>query len=210
MAVNIKRLLCLFIGIAFLLTAAAAFADENVNKHLTPANLAELEKGEIILLDQTYTDAEGKTRGKGFAIIMVNASKEKAWKYLTDFANYKQFMPRIIVSDIYHNADGKVGVSYVLKVLFKKVKYHCMHSFDKEKGVIKYWLDNNQKNDIVSTEGMWIIIPKGDKCLIAYTVAVDTGIAIPQAIQDFLTKKDLPNVVKAAKLRIESGGKYTK
>ncbi len=208
--VSIKRLLCLIIGITMVLSATTIFGAENIDKHLTAANIAKLEKGETILLDQTYKDKNGKTRGKGLAIIQVNASKDKACKHLSDFTYYKGFMPMVIVSDIYHNGEGKVGVGYVLKVVIKKVKYHCMHSFDKGKGEIKFWLDDNQKNDIKSTEGLWKVIPRGDKCFIAYTVSVDTGVAIPKAIQDYLTKKDLPNVVKAAKMRIESGGTYTK
>lgn len=205
----IRRTICLIIGIAFLIPAAA-WAGDDLNKHLTAENITKMEKGEVILFDQTYTDSAGNVRGKGLAMAMVKADKDTAWKHLNDFANYKDFMPRIIHSSIYHDAGGKLGVKYTIKVLMVKVTYHCMHTFDKPNGYIRYKLDTSKENEIAATEGYWKVFDKDGKTIIAYTVAVDTGRAIPKSIQDYLTKKDLPNVVRAAKKRIESGGTYKK
>lgn len=195
------------------LMAAPAFADDtalDINKYLTPANIAKMEKGEVVMLDQTYVDGEGKTRGKGLAMAMVNASPDTIWKFLGDFNNYPQFMPRVTSTKTYLSSGSKKGVYFTLKVAFKTVKYNCMHTIDKGTRTVKWELDKSKENDIAETIGAWIIKPQGEKSILCYTVAVDTGMAVPKVIQDYLTKKDLPNVVKAMKSRVESGGTYKK
>lgn len=196
--------------LALPLTAFAADDLAVVEKNLTPANLAKLEAGEVILLDQTYTDAEGKTRGKGLAIVLIDKPPEEVWKYIPQFDSYKEFMPRMVASKIYLNEAGKIGAEYTLKVAFKTIVYSCMHYLENDKFMLRWELDAARKNDIASTTGWWKIKPYKGKSIVAYTVAVDTGIAVPKVIQDYLTKRDLPNVVRAMKKRVESGGTYQK
>jgi carbon monoxide dehydrogenase subunit G len=209
---SIRVSMILFVlSILILPVGVSAQHAANVDKQLTPANIAKLDAGETILLDQTYTDKDGKTRGKGLAMVIVNAPEAQVWKYLPAFDTYTEFMPRMIGSKIYSNEGSKIGVQYELKIAIKKVKYHCMHDVHPDKGYLEWNLDASQKNDIADTTGYWVTKKHGEgKTIIAYSVSVDTGIAVPKMIQDYLTKKDLPNVVKAVKKRIESGGTYKK
>lgn len=213
LTVKRKIAFCIVIGVLSLAITGTLWADDfsDAEKQLTPENMAKLEAGKVVLLDQAYKDPKtGKMRGKGMAIILVNKAPQEVWEYLPKFNTYKEFMPRMKESTIYDGGGGKVGATYVLDFLIKKIKYHCLHELDKEKMVIRWTLDSSKKNDIASTTGYWRVKAHGDKSLLFYTVAVDTGMAVPQKFQDYLTKKDLPNVVKAVKKRIESGGTYKK
>lgn len=208
-----KIVFCILIGILSMAVITAATADDfsDVEKQLTPKNIQKLEAGKVVMLDQTYKDPKtGKMRGKGMAIMMINKTPDEVWKFLPKFDTYVEFMPRMTHSSTYQGEGGKVGATYNLKILWKEIKYSCLHELDKDKMLIRWTLDTSKKNDIVSTTGFWKVKAHGDKSLIFYTVAVDTGMSVPQKIQDFLTKTDLPNVVKAVKKRVESGGTYKK
>ena len=198
--------------IVLLAIPALVMADDMaaVDKNLTAANISKLEAGETILLDQTYTDEKGQTRGKGLAIVLVNKPPDDVFTYIGQFGSYPEFMPRMVKSTVYKNEGSSVGAEYTLKVAWKTITYSCLHDVNNGNKTVSWVMDTGRKSDIASTTGMWILKPHKGNTILAYTVAVDTGMAVPKMIQDYLTKKDLPNVVRAMKKRVESGGTYKK
>ena len=178
---------------------------------LTPENMEKLKKGEPVMVNKVVNDAKGNPRGQGLAVIVVNADPDTCWKYITQQTKMPEFMPRMISATEYMKEGNTRGVKFTIKILLSKISYHIIHTYDKGNYKLSYVLDKSKENDIADTSGFWKIEPfEGGKSLIAYTVSVDTGMAVPKAIQDYLTQKDLPNVVSTMKKRIESGGTYKK
>ena len=50
----------------------------------------------------------------------------------------------------------------------------------------------------------------GKSTLAEYTIAVDSGKFVPQFIEDYLTRKDLPQILNSLRRRVESDGKWKK
>ena len=207
-----RGFILLFALAAFLVaTVAAAVTTPELSTYLTPENITKIEAGETILFDQAYKDDQGKMRGKGLAIILVNKPKKDVWDVLVDYESYPKFMPRVETVILEFSEGDRYGLHMTLKVLLKKVQFHIIRDRNFEAGTIRYALDKKKKNDIEDIFGGWTIIPHGKgKCILAYTVAVDSGMFLPKSLQDYLTKKDLPELVRTVKLRVESGGTYTR
>lgn len=202
------------IAVIWLVSAMPALGGDSemeLETLLTPQNMEKLSKGEVVLVSQSYKDNKGKMRAKGAAIVVVNRPPEDVWQVLPDFTGYPEFMPRMISAKPYMNDGNAVGVEFQLKVVFRKITYSILHSIDREKGVLTLRLDHSRKNDIADTSGIWIVKSYGTgKTILSHSVILDSGLAVPTAIEDYLTKRDLPNVVVAVKKRVESDGTFKK
>ena len=64
--------------------------------------------------------------------------------------------------------------------------------------------DARPKKSVEDSVGAWVLKPHGNgRTIVAYTVAVDTGMSVPKIIQNWLTNKSLKKVVKAVKKKVE-------
>ncbi len=185
-----------------------AYADENIviiDRLLTPENTAKLVNGKVVLTSRYYEDERGKARTKGAALVIVDRAPKEVWKHLDKFENYPLFMPRMLSATPYFYEGNRIGVEFTLKVIFKTIRYNIMHTINKEQGTLVLDLDKSKENDIRQTKGEWLVKPYGEgKSLVFHSVTIDTGMAIPTGIMDYLTKKDLPNIVLALKERVEA------
>jgi len=199
-----RQSLALLIALTFVTALAAATVAHAgpVNaRALTAAEQAQVEAGEVILESQKYQDAEGKTRGRGLAIGYIKADKTKILNAILAYETYPQWMPRVKQTSVYKNTATEKDVKFSLKVLIT-VEYHIKHLIDAGAGEITWTLDASKPNDIKATTGFWKIVPYKQGCLVYYSVTLDTGKAVPAAVEDYLTKKDLPNIIKTLRTRV--------
>jgi len=178
----------------------------DIEKYLTPENMAKLEKGEMIKFNQIVKDQEGNDRGKGVALILVHASKDKIMAALDSFETYPTWMPNTNSTKVVLRQGDRVDVEFDLTVaLVIPVHYTVIHKIDKGAGTIQWRMDDSKpKKHVKDSTGAWVIKPLDEnKCVVAYTVSVDTGAAVPKSIQDALTNTSLPKVVKAVRERVE-------
>lgn len=184
---------------------------EKAEKYLTPKNLSKLEAGQTVFVNDTEKDASGQVKGQGIAMVLINSPAKDVWDTLTDYSSYPQFMPKISMVKVHNRKGNDVWVEFNLKILFKNIRFNTIRTQDKKAGTLVWKMDTSKKNDIKDTHGGWMIRPHGKtKSIVLYTVNVDSGFKVPQKIQDMIAKKDLPGVVQAVKMRVESKGTYKK
>lgn len=183
--------------LAALLVSAlwAAAAMEVKARPLSEAELARIEAGEVILESNTVRDAKGNARATGLAIGFIPAPKDKIMDTILDYPSYPEFMPRVKTITLTGEGEHQ-AVNYTIKVLMLNIKYTMTHQVDREAGTIQFSLDKTKKNDIADSQGFWALKPHKNGTVIYYSVLVDTGMAVPKKIEDYLTKKDLPNILR--------------
>lgn len=188
--------------------AAPAAADARIPT-LSDKEWATLRSNKVVVRGEMYATPDGKRAGKGVAFVIIDKAPEAAWAVLTDYQKMPEFMPRLHKVTIKQKTPERMKVLQELKIMFKTVEYTLDLQFNHEKKRMDWTLDKSVENDIKDTFGSWDFIPfENGKTLVAYTIAVNTGVAIPQFLEDYLTKKDLPEVLLSMKRRVESGGKY--
>ncbi len=185
--------------------------DNNRCNSITPEILKKLKKGEVFVTDEIFRDKDGKDKGRGRAYILINRPASKVFSILLDFNKMKEYFPRIVNSKIISRKGNIVKVFFDLKFMFKHVRYYLDHFIKPDQYYFEWQLDKNKKNDIDETTGYWQICPLDSQRSIAiYSVYVDTGMLVPSFVQKWLTKGDLPDVLKTLKKRAESDGKWKK
>ena len=205
---TLTMLVALFLCLA---CAAAAFAAgdfiavPSIDKYLTPSNMEKLKAGEVVKETVITKDAKGNDSGRGVALVMVKAPKEKVFAVITDFNSYAAWMPNTKAAKITTNQGDRIDVEFELSIMGFGVHYTVIHKVDKDAGTIQWRMDDSKpKKNVQDSVGAWVIKPmEGDQCVIAYTIAADTGLSVPKFIQDWISNKSLVKVQKAVKGRIE-------
>ena len=208
-----KMAMALGIAAVCLCLAGVCAAEEKAAAGLTPEQIARLEDGKVVVFKKGSKDAKGNLLGNGRVMVLVGKPYQEVWKHLRDHDKWPEFMPHLVKIETYYEKGNEAGVHETLSILLNKVRYYVIHTntYDEKAGTLAWRLDKSKKNDIKDTSGSWTIKPYGkDRCLIDYSVTVDSGMYVPGFIEDFLFNQDLPGVVKALKKRAESNGTYKK
>ena len=181
-------------------------------KKLSPREKKELESGKVIYKSVKYTAPEGKIKGYGESIAIINAPIEKCWEIFTKFDQQQEYFPRKTASIILKQKPGFALVLKRFKFFGFTVEYAIKYQIDPQNYRIDFELDPSQPHDIKDTAGFFLFEKlSGQKTLFIYGVTrLDTGIKVPSFIQKYLQKKDLPEVADNVRKRIESGGTWRK
>jgi len=206
--------LALCFGLAMAPQACGAHAlheKDALRALLSEETLAAIESGKTVT-QKNVVEKEGKrSAGSGAAVILVNGTPDAVWECLTDAEHLHEFMPRLVATEQYEEREDGIGIRYELKVAWKKVVYHLYERHDAEHHHLTWKMDERHKNDIKSTTGGWLLVPHNDdQTIVLYAVEADTGMPVPAFIENWLMNRDLPGIVEAVKLRVESGGTYQK
>lgn len=178
---------------------------------LSDKEMATLNKGEVVTQSEVYNTPEGKRAARGKAYVVVKAPPEACWAIVTDYTKFPEFMPRLKKVQVLEKNETNWKVQQSISVPLSSVSYTLDLKFNAEAKRMDWTIDKAKKNDIKDTQGSWEYLPFGEgRTLIRYTIAVDTGTFVPQFVEDYLVKKDLPEVLNSFRNRVESGGKWKK
>ena len=219
------RLAMLALGSVFLAAPAALGDDEAVRRAgrvleapTPPADLPEfserewerLREGRPVKRAEAFDTPDGRA-GRGVVYIMVGAEPEEIFRQILDYDRYVEFYPNVEESTLYRREGNEYWARFVLTAAggLVKIRYHCHHVYDPERGTVTWELDDAQENDFRATVGFWKIwVPEPGRCLLAYSVQVDSGRWIPRFLEEMGTGYGLRRVAACMKRRVESGGAY--
>ena len=213
------RLRCWTACVTLLLTGAAGVAIEEAERESPVPGLSreayqKLEKGEILVFEETFEAEDGKDAGRGKAYAYFAHPWSTIWTTLTDYERQAEYMPRVETSQVLERAGNQVWTKFEMKVLWIDVVWVIEYTKDEKARRIRFALDHSYRdvNTIDDTEGSWEFIPVegGQATVVSYGLFVDTGYAVPDFLMGYLTRRDLPNVVGNLRKRVDSGGRWRK
>ena len=184
-----------------------------ISKKLSPADIAKVKKGEIILRSKT---AEDTSSGAGFAVGLINKSPDDIWKTILNYDNYAEFMPRVETCKTTLKQGNRIDSYYELDMGLTDIEYTLIHYINRDKNRLTWKLDDTKPRDYVTkTTGYWQLEPLAQGgTLIEYNVEVDVHIPVIgwliRGLIRKLTNDDLPNVIGTMKKRVESGNTWKK
>lgn len=179
--------------------------------NLTEAEFQKASSGEVVVKGELSKNAKGEDVGRGRAWLVIDAPPEKCFAQLQRYEEAPQFLPRVSKVVFPEKTKEKMRVTQSIKVVLSTYTYTMIFVFNDAKKQMDWTLDKSVENDIVDTAGTWLFTDLGNgKTLLDYGVSVDTGKAVPKFLSDYMTKRDLPDVLLNFKKRVESGGKWTR
>ncbi len=182
---------------------------------LTAEQLKELEEGEII------TFARPKPKGWDgahvVAVGLVKAPVEKIYEVVMDCTGQPRYTPHLEECKNTYSPGTDPATATTYKQ-YQKLKFGFGFiskevTYTNSMFAIRPWVSGwvLDKGDIAQSIGYWRVIPYKDGAnLLLYDVYSDPGMAVPDFIQEALTKSDLPNTVAAFReeiLRRQENGK---
>lgn len=113
------------------------------------------------------------------------------FKTITDFENYKNFLPEVVESEIVSGkGTHQVRVRFEIEVI-KKFVYELDFTLDPEKEV--RW--KLVKSDFFKVnQGRWVLTPEGNNTQVRYELEVAVAFLVPGWIAKKLTESSLPQM----------------
>jgi hypothetical protein len=172
----------------------------------------KVQKGEVIYKSVKTADASGKISGYGQSMALIKAPIDKCWQIFTQYDKQQEYFPRKTESVVVEQKPGVVLVRKNFKFYWVNIGYTNRYQVDAKNYRIDYSIDPGKPHDVKDSAGFFLfekIAP--DQTLFTYAVTrLDTGIAMPSFVQEYMQKKDLPAVAENVRKRIESGGTWKK
>ena len=67
-----------------------------VKGYLTPENIEKLEAGKLITFEEQKKDQEGKSKGRGVVIGLIDRPVDAVWTIILDCTTHPEYMPRVV------------------------------------------------------------------------------------------------------------------
>ncbi len=184
-------------GMAFLVT-------------LSPELQSKLKADKKVLLSEPDS-SKGSYGGLIKAVVLFNQPKPRVFELITQPSRQVTYLPRLTKSDtVWRSPFGEL-IDFNVKVLFVSMSFQTQHWYFPEYSRIEWLLNPGHDNDLAQQLGFWQLYAAGDNYTVAeYGTLVDTGIAIPQRIQESLARRDIPKALDHFQIYINSNGTWTR
>lgn len=179
-------------------------------KGLTPDGIAKIKKGEILILKNI--EAGASPSGMIEAAIIFNQPIDKVWELLvTKCDEQNKFLPYLEKSTLLKKEGNHMFIDFYLKIMNVGMDYRVDHIIEKDKYYFHWALDPSYKNKLKTLKGYWRFYYIDDTHTLArYGTWFEIGIGVPEFVQSFLIKRDLPESLNNVKKFVDSGGKWRK
>lgn len=176
---------------------------------LSPEMQKKLKKDGQSLWGEQKQDTKGSYAGYIKAVAIFKQPKKRVWDLMVVPTMQPKYLPRLTDAKTVDQPEHGELVEFHLKVLFSSFEFFTRHWFYPEYSRVEWALDPNKKSDIALQEGYWQLYALDENTTIGeYGTKVDTGVAVPQFVQDFLAKKDIPKALTAFRAYMDSDGKF--
>ncbi len=199
-------------ALMFLIAAAPLTLKSGEFDKLSAAEKEKLKKGEIIYQSVKTTDTDGKISGYGQSMALIKKPVATCWEIFTQFDKQAEYFPRKTVSQVIDSKPGLALVQKEFKFYWVTIRYVMKYKIDAKNYRIDFEIDKSRPHDIKDSAGFFRFEPlsAGETLFIYGVTRVDTGLAMPGFVQEYLQKKDLPAVAENVQKRIESNGTWKK
>ena len=195
----------------FLLPAASVSAGQSATTGLTADELARMEHGGVVVKAETSPAGDDARAARIKAYCVVNKPPAAVWAVMLNYQTFHEFMPRLERVEVLEKTKDAMKVTQTVRGPLGLIRYTLDLTFKRAQRTVSWALDKSRKHDIADTFGAWEFLPyRQGKTIVRYTTTVDSGIAVPRFVEDFLIKKDLPEVLLSMRRRTESGGTWKK
>jgi hypothetical protein len=179
---------------------------------VSAADLARVQRGEIVARIETTQSASGKAAGRGFGAIVIARPVAEVYATLARCDDRAEYMPRLKRIDILEQSATHVRLKQSIDASIKTAYSTLLLTLDAETTRISWALDKSAAdNSVVDVAGDYRMIAlASDRTLLVYRTYIDSGLKLPAIITNHLQKRAVPELLTAIKQRIESGGQYRK
>lgn len=179
---------------------------------MTEVELAAVGKGEIPVRVEAFKNARGKSAGRGWGAIAIDRPIAEVWATLARYDDRAEYVPRLKSVEVLEKTPGRARIRQEIDASVTTARYTAWFTFDEAQRSIAWTLDKSAGDNTVSdVDGDYRLAELAPgRTLLVYRAYVDSGLHVPQAIQTYMQKRSIPDLLRAIKRRVESGGRWKK
>jgi uncharacterized membrane protein len=179
---------------------------------LSDGDLASALKGEVPARIEAFTTPTGKSAGRGLGAVVIDRPIAEVWAILSHYDDKAEYQPRVESVTILDRLPDRIRARFVVDATITTARYTAWYVFDPKAYTIHWTLDPGAKdNTVLAVEGDYHLFEVSPtRSLLVYRAYVDSGRAVAASIQNYFARKAIPNLLRAIKKRVESGGTYKK
>lgn len=179
---------------------------------LTEAEIEQALAGKVPARSEPFITPAGLATGRGIGAIAIDRPVAEVWSTLLRFEDRAEYFPRLLSVTVLNRTPSRVHVRQEVDASVRKVKYTAFYDLDEEKHVIHWTLDTSAPdNGIKGVDGNYLLYEVAPgRTLLVYRTWLDSGLKVPGFIQRYIAVHSIPNLLRAIKQRVESGGTWKK
>ena len=176
----------------------------------TPAEVDAALHGQVPV--RIESQPGGKAAAHGLGAIVVERPLGEVWATISRFEDKTEYMPRLKSIVILGQTPADVRVVQTVDASVTSVHYTMLFHRDALGHILSWKLDHSvTDNGIADSEGEYRLYEiEPARTLITYKSFIDPGRSVPRFIQDYMARHSIPDLLRAIKKRVESGGQWKK
>ena len=162
----------------------------------------------ILVLEEIQ--AKGPLRGGIIsAYVLFEQPVDRVYRLLAQSTRQSEFRPELTrIETVETRPHGQVDEQQ-LKILFQHYVFRIAYQLFPEQRRIEWNLDERFDNDLARLTGFWALYAMADgRTLGRSGTSVDVGPAVPAVLQDWITRKNVPETMRRVRMWVNSGGSY--
>jgi uncharacterized membrane protein len=179
---------------------------------LAEAEVASALRGDVPMRVETFQRPDGRPAGRGVGAIVVDRPIAEVWATISHYEDKAEYQPRVVSVTVLDKKPGSLRVRMEIDASVTTARYTGLYTLDEAQHTITWTIDqsapDNTVADVAGDYHLYEVSPQST--LVVYRTFVDPGTRVPRFIQNFITRRSLPNLLRATKQRIESGGRFRK
>jgi carbon monoxide dehydrogenase subunit G len=179
---------------------------------LSDAEMRAVAKGEVPTRSEAFASPSGRSAGRGWGAIVVERPLTEVWATLVDVEHRTEYMPRLKLSRVLEQKGQRLRVYQEIDASVTTARYTAWYQVDPVAHSIHWSIDAGAPgNTVHDVDGDYRVAELGPgRTLLVYRTYVDSGLHVPQWIQSYMQRRAIPDLLRAIKRRVESGGTWKK
>ena len=179
---------------------------------LTEPELAAALRGQVPSHTETFTAPSGKGSGRGVGAIVIEKPIADVWATMIRYEDRAEYQPRVEKVWVLEKLPDQLKVRMQLDASVTTIRYTAIYKLDHSAHTIHWLLDKSATdNTVADIDGNYQLAEiSPERTLVVYRSWVDSGRSVPRFIQDYVARRSIPDLLRALKKRVESGGVWKK
>jgi hypothetical protein len=172
-----------------------------------PALLARLEKERVVRLDAAAAQDADRVQ-VAEALVLFEQPLATVLQLLASTSRQTEYRPELQSLRIVKATKQSNLAEYQLRFMLRTLRYRARTRWDFERGRIWWSLDPSFPNQVKTLDGLWELRALNERRTLGHMSSrIDLGPALPAALQDYATRKKLPESIDQVRRWVDSNGR---
>lgn len=172
-----------------------------------PETMARLEEERVLLMEPR--PANGDHTGDAEALVLFEQPRARVLRLLASTARQIEYRPELRRLRVIEATERGDVAEYHVRFLLNRLRYRTRHGWDLEAGRVWWTLDPDYPNDLAALDGLWELRALDERRTLGrFTSRIDIGPALPAFLQDYATRRRLPEAMELVRRWVDSDGRW--